>query len=52
MISSNQVISLIFGFKVRYLRQKFEYSYQELSKKTGLSTSYLNDIEKGKKYPK
>ncbi|MEQ9231831.1 MAG: helix-turn-helix domain-containing protein, partial [Cyclobacteriaceae bacterium] len=26
--------------------------YQEIAKATGLSISYLNDIEKGKKYPK
>ncbi|MEM8892577.1 MAG: helix-turn-helix transcriptional regulator, partial [Bacteroidota bacterium] len=52
MISNNQIISLIFGFKLRYLRQKFGLSYHELAEKTGLSTSYLNDIEKGKKYPK
>jgi len=29
-----------------------DLSYQELSERTGLSTSYLNDIEKGKRYPK
>lgn len=29
-----------------------ELSYQELAKKTGLSISYLSEIEKGKKYPK
>jgi len=52
MITENQIIRLIFGFKVRYLRQQKGYSYQELSDKTSLSTSYLNDIEKGKRYPK
>lgn len=52
MLSENQIIRLIFGFKVRYLRQQAEFSYAELSEKTGLSTSYLNDIEKGKRYPK
>ncbi|MFT4568613.1 MAG: transcriptional regulator with XRE-family HTH domain, partial [Saprospiraceae bacterium] len=52
MLSENQVIKLIFGFKVRYLRQQAQYSYQQLADKTGLSTSYLNDIEKGKRYPK
>ncbi|MEM6320049.1 MAG: helix-turn-helix domain-containing protein [Bacteroidota bacterium] len=34
------------------MRQQKQFSYQELSKQTGLSTSYLNDIEKGKRYPK
>ena len=52
MIREEQLIRLILGFKVRYLRQQKELSYQELSEKTRLSTSYLNDIEKGKRYPK
>ncbi len=43
---------MILGFKVRYLRQQRGLSYKELSASTGLSKSYLNDIEKGKKYPK
>ena len=46
MLNDNQIIRLIFGFKVRYLRQQKDFSYQQLAKKTGLSTSYLNDIEK------
>ena len=52
MQTDSKIIKLILGFKVRYLRQQQELSYKELSKKTGLSTSYLNDIEKGKRYPK
>lgn len=52
MLSDNQIIRLILGFKVRHLRMKNEFSYQKLSEETGLSTSYLNDIEKGKRYPK
>ncbi|MBT8220765.1 MAG: helix-turn-helix domain-containing protein [Bacteroidia bacterium] len=52
MLNENQVIRLILGFKLRYLRQQKGLSYQELSAQTGLSTSYLNDIEKGKRYPK
>jgi len=52
MLDDNQIIRLIFGFKVRHLRQQKDFSYQELSKATGLSTSYLHDIEKGKRYPK
>ena len=52
MIDDNQVIKMIFGFKVRYLRQQQGLSYQQLQDKTGLSLSYLSDIEKGKKYPK
>ncbi len=45
-------IRQIFGLKVRELRSKKGFSYQDLSKLTGLSVSYLNEIEKGKKYPK
>lgn len=52
MLSEEKIIRLILGFKVRHLRQQKGLSYQELSKQTGLSTSYLNDIEKGKRYPK
>ncbi len=52
MISDNDILKLILGFKIKHLRLKHRISYQELSGKTGLSVSYLNDIEKGKKYPK
>jgi len=52
MIDDNQIIKMIFGFKVHYLRQQNGLSYQQLQDKTGLSLSYLSDIEKGKKYPK
>ncbi len=45
-------IRLIFAFKVKYMRLQKGLSYQELADITGLSTSYLHDIEKGKKYPK
>ncbi len=41
MQTDSKIIRLILGFKVRYLRQQQELSYKELSKKTGLSTSYL-----------
>lgn len=45
-------IKLIFGLKVKLLRQKEGLSLSELSKQTAISVSYLNEIEKGKKYPK
>ena len=45
-------IRRIFGLKLRQLREKKDLSLYGLSKKTGLSKSYLNEIEKGKKYPK
>lgn len=52
MFDHNTVLRMIFGFKLRYLRLEHKKSYAEVSAATGLSTSYLNDIEKGKKYPK
>ncbi len=45
-------IRIIFGLKLRQLRNEHSWSLAELSKKSGLSASYLNEIEKGKKYPK
>lgn len=38
--------------KVKQLRLKLQLSLRELSDMTELSISYLNEIEKGKKYPK
>lgn len=52
MIEKGEMIRLIFGFKIKHLRISQGKSYKELAEETGLSTSYLNDIEKGKKYPK
>jgi len=45
-------IRLIFGLKLRRARQAKDLSLAELGKLTGLSVSYLNEIEKGRKYPK
>lgn len=45
-------IKLIFGLKIKQVRADRELSLYALSKKSGLSKSYLNEIEKGKKYPK
>ncbi|MFN4299424.1 MAG: helix-turn-helix domain-containing protein [Thermaurantimonas sp.] len=45
-------IRLIFGLKVRHLRTEQNLSLQEVADKSGLSVSYINEIEKGKKYPK
>lgn len=42
----------IFGLKVKELRLNLGVTYQELSRESGLSVSYLSEIESGKKYPK
>jgi transcriptional regulator with XRE-family HTH domain len=42
----------IFGLKLRQYRETQELSTQDLAQKSGLSASYINEIEKGKKYPK
>lgn len=47
-----EYIKLIFGLKLKQLRLKKDLSLFGLAKLTGLSKSYLNEIEKGKKYPK
>ncbi len=52
MIGQDEIIKLIFAFKLKYLRLQKGFSLQELSDETGLSTSYLHDIERAKKYPK
>ena len=43
---------ILFGLKVRQFRTGHGLSFSELSGLSGLSVSYLNEIEKGKKYPK
>lgn len=43
---------IIFGLKVKQLRMDKGLSFSELSTRTGMSLSYLNEIEKGKKFPK
>ena len=43
---------IIFGLKVKQLRTGQGLSFAELSKSSGMSLSYLNEIEKGKKFPK
>ncbi|MEM9932627.1 MAG: helix-turn-helix domain-containing protein [Bacteroidota bacterium] len=52
MAINKRNIRLIFGLKVRQYRLEKSLSFKELSAKSGLSVSYLNEIEKGKKYPK
>ena len=47
-----EYIKLIFGLKLKQIRTDRNLSLFGLSKISGLSKSYLNEIEKGKKYPK
>lgn len=46
------IIKLIMGLKIKHIRLEKGVSQSELSSKTGISVSYLNEIEKGKKHPK
>lgn len=45
-------IHVIFGLKVRQARMAKNLSITELSELSGLSASYITEIEKGRKYPK
>lgn len=48
----NNHLRIIFGLKVKQLRQEKGLSFKQMSEASGMSISYLNEIEKGKKYPK
>jgi len=52
MLLNQETLRLVFGLKLKGLRSEKNLSLKELAKRTGLSPSYLNEIEKGKKYPK
>ncbi|GAA3510011.1 hypothetical protein GCM10022393_23800 [Aquimarina addita] len=52
MAIAEEYIRLIFGLKIKQIRTEKDLSLFGLSKLSGLSKSYLNEIEKGKKYPK
>ena len=43
---------IIFGLKVKQLRQAKGLLFGEFAERTKISMSYLNEIEKGKKFPK
>jgi XRE family transcriptional regulator, fatty acid utilization regulator len=49
---NNDNVKLVFGLKLKQLRMDQKLSLSEVSQKSGLSISYINEIEKGKKYPK
>jgi transcriptional regulator with XRE-family HTH domain len=52
LVTKEENIRLIFGLKIRQLRQEKQLSLQDVAQQAGISVSYLNEIEKGKKYPK
>ncbi|TXB63185.1 helix-turn-helix domain-containing protein [Phaeodactylibacter luteus] len=52
MSTKTQNERILFGLKVKQLRQSLGLSFADLSQKARLSVSYLNEIEKGKKYPR
>jgi len=52
MLKKKTVLKFILGLKIRQLRIRRELSLKELADLSDLSVSYLNEIEKGKKYPK
>lgn len=52
MATSNLTPRTILGLKVKRLRDSNDFTLADLSKHTGLSTSYLAEIEAGRKYPK
>jgi transcriptional regulator with XRE-family HTH domain len=45
-------LRFILGLKLKGLRQEQKTTLRELAARSGLSISYLSEIEKGKKYPK
>ncbi|TAG24936.1 MAG: XRE family transcriptional regulator [Cytophagia bacterium] len=52
MLLDTDRLKLIFGLKVRQLRQQQGITLSTLADRSGVSVSYLNEIESGKKYPK
>ena len=49
---NSQNLRFILGLKLSQLRKEQGLSLKELAGKAGIAISYLNEIEKGKKYPK
>lgn len=52
MDASAENLKLLLGIKLKQFRSKKGYSLKELANRSGLSISFLSEIEKGKKYPK
>lgn len=52
METNTEVLNFILGIKINQLRLDKSLSLKQLSGLSGLSLSYISEIEKGKKYPK
>lgn len=52
MPPSEQNLRFILGLKLNQLRKQQALSLKQLAGRAGIAISYLNEIEKGKKYPK
>lgn len=50
--ASEQNLRFILGLKLHQLRKQRGFSLKEVAGRADLAISYLNEIEKGKKYPK
>jgi XRE family transcriptional regulator, fatty acid utilization regulator len=50
-MAKTQQQRILLGLKIRQFRQEKGWNFEELSARTTISVSYLNEIEKGKKYP-
>ncbi len=50
--TKGQNLKFILGLKLSQLRRERNFPLKRLASLSGLSVSYLNEIEKGKKYPK
>lgn len=49
---SEQNLRFILGLKLNQMRKQRQLSLKQLASRASLAVSYLNEIEKGKKYPK
>ena len=52
MPANSEHLRFILGLKLRTIRQERGDSLKAVAEQSGLSVSYLSEIEKGKKYPK
>jgi len=52
LFSTEENIRLIFGLKIKQLRNEKSLQQTDLARLTQSSVSYINEIEKGKKFPK